>query len=365
MDKAPSNLPAVSSAEFLPVLDIETALQRRNALVEVSAKIMKKDVDYGVIPGTEKMNLLQPGAEKLIAFFGLSPIMELVDKVEDWTGEHHKGEAFFFYRYRCTMKRGDRVLGVEEASANSWEVKHRYRWVSEAQLHPSVNRDMVVKRDSSVREPAFAIKKRETGGKYGKPAAYWDRFDRAIKDGTAKKVTAKKKDGGDMEAWEIPDVAYRVANMEAADLVNTVMQMAEKRAKVRATRSCTGASEFYTQDMEDMERELEHDRAAAAEGKGSTIEGTSTRVPDDGGAGEHEARDGRPTEKQAAKQPDGKGEGRKPEDTDDVILKLKEAKNMTELTQLFNGIPQDVRRPGTEVFKAFSATRDQLMKGAK
>ena len=38
---------------------------------------------------------------------------------------------------------------------------------------------------------------------------------------------------------------------KAADIVNTILKMAEKRALVGATISATGASDYFTQDMED------------------------------------------------------------------------------------------------------------------
>lgn len=40
----------------------------------------------------------------------------------------------------------------------------------------------------------------------------------------------------------------------AADIVNTILKMAEKRALVGATISATGASDYFSQDLEDMDR---------------------------------------------------------------------------------------------------------------
>lgn len=46
--------------------------------------------------------------------------------------------------------------------------------------------------------------------------------------------------------------ADRRINMETADLQNTIVKMAAKRAKVAAVLDATGASRLFTQDLEDM-----------------------------------------------------------------------------------------------------------------
>lgn len=333
--QAPGTALAVQSSDFMPMLDVQQAVDRRNAIVTFVQKIMVDGTDFGKVPGVDKPTLLQPGAEKLIAFFGLTPKMELVDKIEDWKGGDHGGEPLFFYRYRCTISRGERVLGVEEASANSWEVKYRYRWVPEDQVPPHLDKSNLPKRDSSISEFTFAVEKKETTGQYGKPAEYWNRFEEAIKNHTAVVTQRKTKAGKDMQAWTIPAIAYRIPNPENADTINTIMQMAEKRAKIRAVRSCTGASEFFTQDVEDMQ----------------IIEGTATVVTEP-------AKEGPKPEVKAAAPASEKGDGQFFED--DGILKLKECANLGELTKVFNSMPVDVRRPGTTVFKAFSERREQL-----
>src|SRR5205085_1753732 len=44
----------------------------------------------------------------------------------------------------------------------------------------------------------------------------------------------------------------RVLNPDIADQVNTIQKMAQKRALVAATLLAVNASEFFTQDLEDM-----------------------------------------------------------------------------------------------------------------
>ena len=72
--------------------------------------------------------------------------------------------------------------------------------------------------------------------------------------------------------------AGRKANPDAADVVNTVLKMAYKRAKVATTINATSASEFFTQDVEDFASEQESAQAAGPQP-------ISTEGVDTGGAG--------------------------------------------------------------------------------
>src|ERR671939_54592 len=111
-----AGLAPVERARFMPAMSIESAVERYNAVTEFVSRVLRKDVDYGVIPGTEKRTLLKPGAEKLTTFFGLSTRFQLLERVEDWTGDSHGGEPFFYYLYRCQLYRGDAAIikGREE-----------------------------------------------------------------------------------------------------------------------------------------------------------------------------------------------------------------------------------------------------------
>ena len=240
---------APNGAEFLPVMDIAIAKERRRQVLDFAASILTKDEDFGVIPGTVKPTLLQPGAQKLCSFFGLEPDFETVEEVKDWTGQDHGGEPFFYFKYKYFLKRGGKVLGVGLGSINSWESKYRYRWVSEANLPDDTA--VFQKRDGSITEPDFAINKAETTGKWGKPAEHWQRFRDAISRGEALEGEAKTKAGKPMKTWTIPATEYRIPNPDIFDQVNTFEKMALKRAYIMATLNATGASELYTQDLED------------------------------------------------------------------------------------------------------------------
>jgi hypothetical protein len=215
-------LAALDQSQFMPAMSIELAVERYNTITEFVSRVLRKDVDYGVIPGTEKFTLLKPGAEKLTTFFGLSTRFEIIERIEDWTGVEHEGEPFFYYLYRCQLFRGDLLVAEADASCNSRETKYRYR---EAQ------------RICPVCSQAAIIKGREEFG------GGWLCF---------------KKKGGCGAKFSTGDAAIegqtvgRISNPDIADQVNTIQKMSQKRALVAATLLAVNASEFFTQDVEDI-----------------------------------------------------------------------------------------------------------------
>jgi hypothetical protein len=240
---------------FMPAMSMDVALARRAAIVEFTRKIMVRDQDFGEIPGTSKPALLKPGAEKLCNFFGLEPEFTPVADEIDWTGTQHGGETFCYVRYRCRLLRHSRTLGVGEGSCNSWESRYRYRWVTTELVPDHLDRTRTLKRggNRTLCEFEFAIDRAETTGVYGKAAEYWQNFREAIAAGTGRRVERDTRQGKS-PAWEIDadTTLYRIPNPDVADLVNTIQKMAQKRALVAATLIATSASEFFTQDVEDI-----------------------------------------------------------------------------------------------------------------
>jgi hypothetical protein len=303
-------------SRFMPLMRIEDALQRRQAIVEITRQVMVDGIDYGKIPGTDKPTLLKPGAEKLCSMFGLVPDFILIQRTEDWGGEDHGGEPFFYYFYKCRLLRNGIPVGEGEGSCNSRESKYRWRWVQEGEVPTGTNLSRAVQRQSRLSEPDFAIRKSETSGKYGKPSAYWERFKQAIASGEAVKVKKPKREGGEMDAWEIASVAYRIPNPDVADQVNTLQKMGQKRALIAATLIAVNASEFFTQDLDDFqggpsepeetqeqvaERRLTEERTRAAERHEEHNRGVeqNKHQPEGGGiygAGVHGGAAGKPEE---------------------------------------------------------------------
>ena len=69
---------------------------------EVVQKVMIEGEHFGTIPGSKKPSLFKPEAEVLCNLFGVIPKYQAVMTVEDWTGDSHGGEAFFYYRVNST-----------------------------------------------------------------------------------------------------------------------------------------------------------------------------------------------------------------------------------------------------------------------
>ena len=182
---------------FMPAMSIDEAVSRYNAVIEFTRKVMKQDKDYGVIPGTgTKPTLLKPGAEKLCSLFGFTPDFVLEDKIVDFDN------GIFYFQYRCNIYKNDKLIASGLGSCNSKEKKYRYRNVPEKKATDT--------------EKACALRLEERSGKYGK--------------------------------YKV----YVIENTEPFDLVNTFDKMAQKRSLVAATLIAANASEFFTQDIEDM-----------------------------------------------------------------------------------------------------------------
>lgn len=210
------------SNPYLPAMNVQIAIQRRNELVGFVKQIMVDGTDYGKIPGAgDKPTLLKPGAEKLTTFFGLSPSFRLAGSEEDWDGVNHNGEPFFYYRYSCELYRNGNMIASGEGSCNSHESKYRYR--KGERLCPNCEAATIYKSKEPGKGFYCWTKKGGCGATFGE-----------------KDVRITGQEVG------------RVLNPDVADQVNTFQKMAQKRALIAATLLAVNASEFFTQDVEDM-----------------------------------------------------------------------------------------------------------------
>lgn len=205
------------TAQHTGSLTLQQAQEQYNALVEFTRSVLKDGLDYGKVPGVSKPSLLKPGAEKLASLYRLRPSFELVTCREDWDS------GFFYYHYRCKLTRDGEFMGEAEGSCNTKEKKYRYR--NAERVCPNCGKPTIIKG------------KADYGGGY---------ICFAKKGGCG----AKFKDGApEIEAQEVG----QVENPDIYDAVNTVQKMAQKRALVAAVLITTGASEFFTQDVEDLQ----------------------------------------------------------------------------------------------------------------
>ena len=184
---------------LMPALSLDEAAYRYNMVVEYTKKMMTAGKDYGSIPGTKtKPTLLKPGAEKLCTLFGLVPRFEVLDKITDFDN------GMFYFQYLCKLEKDGRVIGTGIGSCNSKEKKYRYRYVMQ-----------------------------------------WDATE-ADKENALEVIKFKGRNGKQY-------TKYKFENTEPFELVNTIDKMAQKRSLVAATLIATNASEFFTQDIEDLD----------------------------------------------------------------------------------------------------------------
>jgi hypothetical protein len=179
---------------------------------------MQEKIDYGIIPGTNgKPTLLKPGAEKLCRLLNLRPTFQLINSLVNFE------KPLFYYHYQCSLYHNSELVGQGDGSCNSYEKKYRYR---KAELTcPSCGQPTVIKG------------KEEYGGGY---------------------LCYKKKGGcgakfKDNDEQITNQTVGLIENPDIFDQVNTIQKMAEKRSLIAAVLCTVGASEFFTQDLEDMD----------------------------------------------------------------------------------------------------------------
>lgn len=177
------------------------AVERYGELYSTAKKLLKEgiDRDYAKIPGTQKKTLLQAGAQKLNAAYGIYPEYEVLpSSIRD-----HE-TPFYHFDVLCRLYHQGVQLGSGIGSANSKESRYRYRWVKAEDIKNS---------------PEFEH----------------------LNIKNLKKRTNK---------W---GTQFRVENDDIHDLVNTIVKIAKKRSYVDATLSTLGISGEFTQDMEEYQ----------------------------------------------------------------------------------------------------------------
>ena len=189
--------------EIMPV----AAIQQNIARVQLLKKeVMREGVDFGIIPGTPKPSLYKPGAEITNLMFGVSVDPDPT-AIREEEGLDELGVPFYQVTVRMVFRtRGQTFLGASYGSASSLEEKYKWR--------------------------------RATGPK---------EFE-ATPDGRKRVKFRRGKNGGEYEEPQI--------RTEVADIRNTIMQMAMKRAEVSGTKRVHALSGMFGQDLEDLPEEI-------------------------------------------------------------------------------------------------------------
>lgn len=189
------------------VVDAHTAAEIKaqvNRIQEVMGAVMKKDAHYGVIPGTKKPTLYKAGSEVLLSTFRIS----VEPRVEDLSvGDEIR------YRVHAVGKHmaSGMVVGVGVGEASSSEEKYKWR-----------------------------------------KAVCDEEFDDTPED---RRRIKYQMDWGQRRGERVITKAKQIRT-EPADVANTVLKMAKKRAQIDLTLTALAASDIFAQDLEDMPAEM-------------------------------------------------------------------------------------------------------------
>jgi ssDNA-binding Zn-finger/Zn-ribbon topoisomerase 1 len=213
-DKA---LTVVPPQAGLGELTVQAVIDRKRKIVEVMEAVMKDGEHYGKIPGCgPKPTLFKAGAETLAMTFGLAPTFRI--QQADLPGGHRE------YQVSCTLTHIASGAVVAEGVGCGSSMESKHRWRGGGRQCPECGKAAIIKG------------KAEFGGG-------WVCF--AKKGGCG----AKWNDGDDAIEGQPAD---RIENADPADVFNTVLKMAKKRAQVDATLTACGASDLLAQDLEDL-----------------------------------------------------------------------------------------------------------------
>lgn len=178
---------------------VAEVVQQAMAIQEVMRAVMREGVHYGIIPGTDKPTLYKAGAEKLCLTFHVA---------DEYRSEDLSTPDLVRYRVTCIGRHQQTGIelgsGIGEASTG----EEKYRW-----------------RRAVCKEEFAATPEGLRRVKYG------------------------RKSGGGFYTQE-------QVRTEPADLANTVLKMAAKRAKMAMVLNVLAASDAFTQDLEDLSDEL-------------------------------------------------------------------------------------------------------------
>lgn len=224
MENLPATQNEIISIADIPVLSPQQLAKTVTDVQTAMKTVMKQDVHYGKIPGTAKPTLYKQGAEKLCLLFRLQSEFK-IDKVE--LGDGHRE-----YTVICTLRSGGHIIAQGVGSCSTMEKKYRYR-SSEAT-------------DTGTKPPPSYYKLKDSGDWKGAQEAIGGRDFKVLKNEAGQWTIHRKGEG-------------QIENPDIADLWNTCLKIAKKRAHIDATLTATGASDCFDQDLEDYEEVMTKD----------------------------------------------------------------------------------------------------------
>lgn len=171
-----------------------------NLIQQVMKDAMKKNVHYGIIPGTNNLTLYKSGAEKLMLTFRLTAEYEIISETEM--------RDIYSYKVKCRLRHiaTGKFVGDGIGACNSHERKYKTRAVP------------------------------------------------------AKKATEQEKNEAirfEKRTRQYEEYQVCIVPQEPEDLQNTLLKMACKRALVAAILNATAASDIFTQNVENIPQTMQ------------------------------------------------------------------------------------------------------------
>lgn len=198
-------------------LSIDDVKHQVGKIQELMKGVMREGEHFGNIPGTDKPTLLKSGAEKLGFTFRLAPRLEGERAYVDLGNGHRE------YIIKCELYHAlsGAFFGSGIGSCSTMESKYRYRWNSGFDILDDPIPDDYRQKKQEYKKQGFGAKKVE---------GQW--------------------------CWVKYLEAEKIENPDIADVYNTVLKMATKRAHIAAILYSLAASDIFTQDVEDIPAEV-------------------------------------------------------------------------------------------------------------
>jgi hypothetical protein len=216
MDKEGTGTAIVKSEGSQVVRGIDGLMAHINSVQEVVSRAMKDGEHYGKLPGVSKNILYKQGAEYLSLRFNWRSEYQVTRY--DLDSNHRE------YEIRCLLYHRETNIVMGEGLGNCSTMESKYRYRRKSRTCPECGMDTIRKS-----KPQYG------GGWY-----------------------CSKKDGGCGANYEAGDASIeaqeegRAENPDIADVWNTVLKMAKKRAYVDSVITACGASDLFTQDLEEQ-----------------------------------------------------------------------------------------------------------------
>lgn len=229
------NLPAVRAAEAMVArgeVTPEEVVAQRDKIEQVMRAVMKPEVHYGRIPGVQKPTLLKPGAEVLAVTLRLAP--------------HYESERIFHddghltVVSRVTLQHIPTGLAIAQGEGLCTSREKKYAYRGSGRVCP------VCQASGTIKRSKYAPRESDYPGASPSDPPGW--YCHAKAGGCGANFAANNTDITSQEDKPVP-------NPDLPDTFNTVLKMANKRALVAAILNGTAASDIFTQDVEDDDRQ--------------------------------------------------------------------------------------------------------------